>query len=78
MKAWLKFIYTKGGYNCHSNVILINICNENTTILAQSSIVCLDILMYPIESNFFSLKIYIYYLTTPKNLELDQNLFKSK
>jgi len=71
-------MYTKVGYNCHLNGILINIWSENTTTLVQSPIVCLDILLNSIESNFFSHKRYIDYVTTPKNLELHQTLLKSK
>jgi len=38
----------------------------------------LDILLNSIESKFFSHKRYIDYVTTPKNLELNQALLKSK
>jgi len=75
----LKFMHTKVGYNCHSNAILANIWSENTTILVQSSIVHLDILLHSIESKFFfSHKRYIHYIISPKNLELNQNLLKNK
>jgi len=63
MKAWVWFMYTKVGYNCHSNAILLNIWSENTTILVQSSIVGLDIVLNSIEFKKNSHKRYIDYLT---------------
>jgi len=58
------------------NAILINIWSENTTILVQSSIVCLDILLNSIESKENSHKRYIDYVTILKNLGVKSKFIK--